>query len=204
MADYSEDWAEWPYPEEQWGEFLRACHSIEPVHGAGPVDDEGIGLCTSWREYVGLVSAAHVTTNADCLPSGFAADWDSVLRHYAPLLDSRPVRLLHMESNGYCNLILDPDTHRIAAVLDFEEVLAGDPLFEIVSMAWYLGRRGIADHGGRTGFSWPRFLREYGAVEWDSPLVPIYRAVILLEKLWREDRQSRARGLLRIVRRLRP
>ena len=62
-----------------------------------------------------------------------------------------------MESNGYCNLILDPDARRIAAVLDFEGVLAGDPLFGIVSMAWYLGRPGIADHGGKTCFRWPRF-----------------------------------------------
>ena len=61
MADYSEQWASWPYPEEQWGEFLRACHSIEPVHGTGPVDDEGIGLCASWAEYIRRISAAHMS-----------------------------------------------------------------------------------------------------------------------------------------------
>ena len=199
MADYSEEWTSWPYPEKQWGEFLRACHSIEPVRGAGPVDDEGIGLCTSWQDYIRRVSKAHIAAYADHLPAIFASDWERVLDHYAPMLDSRPARLLHMESNGYCNLILDPDTHTIKAVVDFEEITAGDPLFEIVSMAWHLGKAGIADHGGKTCFSWRRFLRAYGDLEWKHPLIPVYRAVILMEKLWGEDRESRVRRLVRIV-----
>lgn len=199
MADYSEEWTKWPYPEGQWGEFLRACHSIEPVRGTGPVDDEGIGVCASWAEYIRRISAAHISTHGSHLPTGFAADWEQALERYAPLMDSRPVRLLHMESNGYCNLILDTDTHAIKAAVDFEEVTAGDPLFELVSMAWYLGKPGIADHGGRTCFSWRRFERGYGSIEWKHPLIPIYRAVMLLEKLQGEDRESRVRRLKDIV-----
>ena len=199
MADYSEEWTKWPYPEEQWGRFLRACHSIEPIRGAGPVDDEGIGLCSSWGEFIRRISASHISQYASHLPPSFKADWDCVMERCAPLLDSRSVRLLHLESNGYCNLILDPDTHIIKAVVDFEEVTAGDPLFEIVYMAWHLGKAGIADHGGKTCFSWRRFQRRYGDIEWKHPLIPTYRAVILLEKLWGEDRQSRVRRLIRIV-----
>jgi aminoglycoside phosphotransferase (APT) family kinase protein len=201
MADYCERWTRWPYPEEQWGEFLRACHGIEPVRGAGPVDDAGTGWCASWSEYVTRLLLARAGEFAHLLPSDFPAHWERLLASYSASLDARPVRLLHLESNGYCNLILDPHTRRIKAVLDFEEVTAGDPLFELVAMAWYLGRHGIADHGGRTCFEWRRFYRGYGPVNWRHPLVPVYRTLILLEKLWRPDRERRLRGLLRLLRR---
>lgn len=202
MADYSEQWTTWPYPEEQWGEFLRACHAIEPIRGAGPVDDEGIGLCSSWAEFIRHISAAHISTYASYLPPGFKRSWDCVMERFVPILDSRPIRLLHMESNGYCNLILDPDAHTLKAVVDFEEVTAGDPLFEIVYTAWHLGKPGIADHGGRTCFDWRRFECGYGDIEWKHPLIPVYQGVILLEKLWRGDRESRVRRLVGIVRRM--
>lgn len=201
LADYSEQWNKWPYPEEQWGEFLRACHSLEPVKGAGLVDDEGIGGCASWSEFISRLLLARAAEHSDLLPADFSARWRRLLEDCAALLDERPIGLLQMESNGYCNLILDPATHDIKAVLDFEEVTAGDPLFEFVTMAWHLGRRGLADHGGRTCFNWRRFYRGYGsAVDWNHPLVPLYRTVILLEKLWREDRRPRLGRLLRIVR----
>lgn len=202
MTDYSEQWTDWPYPEEQWGEFLRACHSTEPVRGTGPVDDEGIGWCSSWSEYICRLLLARAQEYGDLLPPDFAPRWQAVLEDYKPWLDARPVRLLQMESNGYCNLILDPAAHRIKCVLDFEDVQAGDPLFELVVMAWYLGRRGIADHGGRTCFKWQRFYRGYGPVGWRHPLVPVYRSIMLLEKLWREDREQRAQRLRVILRRM--
>ncbi len=202
MADYSEQWTSWPYPEDQWGAFLRACHSIEPVRGAGPVDDYGVGWCASWSEYLRRLFVARIAERPRLLPADFGPRWEKVLQHAAPLLDARPVRLLQMESNGYCNLILDWHTRRIEAVLDFEEVTGGDPLFELVIMAWYLGRRGIADHGARTCFNWRRFYRGYGRVDWRHPLVPLYRAAILLEKLWREDRAGRARRLEANLRRI--
>ena len=198
MHDYCEAWSRWPYPEEEWGEFLRACHSIEPVRGAGPVDDDGVGCCASWREFISQLLAARAAEHAALLPADFAPRWQRLLIRYAPLLDARPVRLLQLESNGYCNLLLDPTSHRLNAVLDFEEVTAGDPFFELVTMAWYLGRRGLADHGGRTCFSWPRFSRAYGKVAWSHPLLPLYRTIILLEKLYREaaPRARRLRAIL--------
>jgi len=201
MTDYSEHWTSWPYPEQQWGEFLRACHSIQPERGTGPVDDDGRGWCSSWSDYVRLLLRARVAEHAPLLPADFGARWERLLEHYSPLLDARPVRLLHMESNGYCNLILDPTTHCIKAVLDFEEVTAGDPLFELAIMAWYLGRHGIADHGSHTCFRWRRFYMGYGRVDWRHPLVPLYRMLILLEKLWRQDKRQRARGLVALLRR---
>ena len=200
MADYSERWTSWPYPEAQWGEFLRACHGIEPNRGAGPVDDAGIGWCISWSDYISRLLLARAHEYRHHLPADFASRWTALLEWLGPMLDSRPVRLLQMESAGYCNLILDPQTHRIKVVLDFEDVTAGDPLLELVMMAWYLGRRGIADHGGRTCFSWLAFYRGYGAVDWRHPLIPVYRTLMLLEKLWRPDRDQRVRRLLSILR----
>jgi aminoglycoside phosphotransferase (APT) family kinase protein len=199
LADYSEQWSVWPYPEEQWGEFLRACHSLQPVRGAGPVDDQGIGWSGSWSEYVSRLLLARTEEHADCLPPDFGARWRRLLERYAVLLDQRPVRLLQMESNGYCNLILDPVTHCIKAVIDFEEVTAGDPLFELVSMAWYLGRRGVSDHGEHTCFQWKRFSLGYGPVEWGHPLIPVYRTLMLLEKLWKPARHQRIRRLVRTL-----
>ena len=75
MAEYSDHWTTWPYPEEQWGEFLRACHSIEPLRGAGPVDDEGVGWCASWGEYVSRLLLARVHEYSDCLPVDFGPRW---------------------------------------------------------------------------------------------------------------------------------
>jgi aminoglycoside phosphotransferase (APT) family kinase protein len=202
MTDYCEQWTNWPYPEEQWGEFLSACHSVEPIRGAGPVNDGGVGWSSSWSDYISRLLSAYVRQYRGRLPADFGARWGVLLERLGPQLDARPVRLLQLESNGYCNLILDPTTHRINAVLDFEEVTAGDPLFELVVMAWYLGRRGIADHGGRTCFRWGRFYRTYGRVDWGHPLVPVYRAVILLEKLWRPDSDGRAKRLVAMLERL--
>ena len=201
MHDYCEAWQRWPYPEEEWGAFLRACHSIEPVRGAGPLDDDGVGCCASWSEFVARLLAARAAEHTALLPADFVPRWQRLLIRYAPLLDARPVRLLQLESNGYCNLLLDPTSHRLNAVLDFEEVTAGDPLFELVTMAWYLGRRGLADHGGHTCFSWPRFYRSYGKVAWSHPLLPLYRTIILPEKLHRPDRLPRAQRLIAILRR---
>jgi len=204
MNDYSQQWRQWPYPEDQWGEFLRACHSLRPARGAGPVNDDGAGWCASWPEYISRLLAARTGEYAALLPPEFLPRWQALLARYEPLLEACPIRLLHMESCGFCNVVLDSASDRIKCVLDFEDVQAGDPLFELVTMAWYLGRRGIADHGGRTCFNWRRFYRGYGPVDWRHPLVPLYRTIIMLEKLWRPDKHRRARrlaGLLRLAER---
>jgi aminoglycoside phosphotransferase (APT) family kinase protein len=110
----------------------------------------------------------------------------------APELDRAKPRLLHLGDlmhNG--NLILEPRTGRIRAIVDYVESMAGDPRWELAWIRYYFSDYPFA----RASFDLARFWTGYGAEYGsDDPLGRFYLAAILLfEKLRFYDPAS-ARG----------
>ncbi len=163
------------------GELLRQVHALEG-EGAGPVDcdpegerDPLRGMHAHWRDYITLRLRDHVRicTDATLIDVRIA---DRILNRFE-LLDSslreRPMRLLHGDP-GTHNFCADPASGRITALLDWEDVLVGDPLFEIALVATFQPERRL-----------PAFLAGYGKPEPDRSeqlLMALYFLRIALSK----------------------
>ncbi len=83
----------------------------------------------------------------------------------------------------------DPETRKITGLLDYEDCIGGDPLFEIVWMRYYF------EHEGRdqSYFDFDRFEVGYGAVERNDSRQSLYRPFTYLDKLrWIDPNSSRA------------
>jgi len=185
------------------GEVLRSVHAVEGK-GAGPVDcgvdDECNGLCgmhDRWRDYIMLRLEDHVRacTDAALIDVRIA---DRILNRFerlAALLQERPMRLLHGDP-GIHNFCADPAFERITALLDWEDVLVGDPLFEVAMVATFQPERRM-----------PAFLAGYGMPEPDTAeqlLMALYFLRIALSKTVHrlrfgiKDRPDRMAAHLRI------
>lgn len=94
----------------------------------------------------------------------------------------RPRRLLHMGDIMHSgNLLIDPGSGRIRAILDYTESMVGDPQWELAWIRYY-----FRDYPfDRPGFDLARFFAGYGAQEEaEAPLDEFYLvAVLLFEKL---------------------
>ena len=102
--------------------------------------------------------------------------------------------LLHMESLGFANIMYDPETRTITGLLDYEDCIGGDPLFEICWMRFYFEH----DSHDQRYFDVGRFAAGYGALELDSDRIALYRPFTFLDKLrWIEPEGSRAKGYVR-------
>jgi aminoglycoside phosphotransferase (APT) family kinase protein len=87
--------------------------------------------------------------------------------------------LLHLEALGFANLLHDPASRRLSGLVDYEDCVGGDPLFELTWMEYYYGERRSA----QASFACARFERGYGAWPLDDGRVTLYRALPYLEKL---------------------
>jgi aminoglycoside phosphotransferase (APT) family kinase protein len=104
-------------------------------------------------------------------------------------LELRVPSLLHLESLGFANILYDPDTRKITGLVDFEDCLGGDPLFERVWMEFYF------EHDGKdqTHFDFARFEAGYGPMVWDQARALLYRPFPYLDKLrWIDPHGPRA------------
>ncbi len=185
------------------GEILRAVHAVEG-EGAGPADygcddqpDALRGMHAHWRDYITLRLEDHVRicTDAARIDARIA---DRILNRFAildPLLRERPMRLLHGDP-GIHNFCADPVSGRITALLDWEDVLVGDPLFEVAMVATFQPERRM-----------PAFLAGYGLREPDTSeqlLTALYFLRISLSKTVHrlrfgiKDRPDRMAAHLRI------
>jgi aminoglycoside phosphotransferase (APT) family kinase protein len=189
---YDEVWHGCPYDEKEFGVLLRRLHSVRPA-GWGPIDDYGTALFATWGEF--LSEAAHSSIQL-CRERGSipAVLCDSLQDRWVPRLSevawSEP-SLLHMEALGFANILYDPDTRAITGLLDYEDCLGGDPLFEIVWMAYYFEH----DDPNQTFFDFARFQSGYGEMDRDASRVRLYEPLPYLDKLrWISPDGERARS----------
>lgn len=128
--------------DPQWlvaiGQALRALHGCAG-EAAGLLDLDAVdgaaapvGVHASWPDYLSFNLPDHV---AVCESAGLIAreqsrDILALMRRAAPLLEHRPMRLLHGDLGAH-NLCVDIERRRPVHVIDWEDALVGDPLFDV-------------------------------------------------------------------------
>jgi aminoglycoside phosphotransferase (APT) family kinase protein len=200
--------AEWevglpcPYDEAELGELLRRIHDLGFDADFGFLGDDlarrtfslpDLGpTSTRWAGFFHCDRVARLYLQKGYLNPDEAEILSSLPDRLSDELSHVERRLLHLGDvmhNG--NLIVDPGTGRIRAILDYAESTAGDPRWELAWIRYY-----FADYPfERSTFDLDRFWDGYGA-EYGSndPLGRFYLAAILLfEKLRFYDPES-ARG----------
>jgi hypothetical protein len=96
-----------------------------------------------------------------------------------------------MESLGFANIMYDAKTRKITGLLDYEDCIGGDPLFEILWMKYYFEH----DNKDQKHFNFDRFESGYGKIEYNSKRMSIYSPTIYLNKLqWIEPKGKRAQA----------
>jgi aminoglycoside phosphotransferase (APT) family kinase protein len=186
-----ERWPQCPYDEASFGRILRRLHSIRP-HGWGPINDEGVGLFPDWAAFLVAAARSAIQTcqRRGSLPEAVCTCLE---REWVPRLAQvqLPVpQLLHLESLGFANLLYDPETREVTGLLDYEDCLGGDPLFEWTWMQYYLA------YDGQTipGFDFSRFLTGFGPLDVDRERLGLYAPFPYLDKLrWLDPQGTRAR-----------
>ena len=190
-----ESWKQCPYDEQQFGILLSRLHSIQPS-GFGPIDDYGKAIFPTWQDF--LIYAAESALNT-CIERGaLSLDLAETLeKHWFPHLNTIAVEkphLLHMESLGFANILYDPETRTITGLLDYEDCIGGDPLFEICWMKYYIEH----DSQNQQYFDFARFYEGYGSIALDIESLELYTPFPILDKLrWIEQESSRAKGYIR-------
>lgn len=195
IHDEYEDWERCPYDEAEFGALLARIHSVRPS-GYGPIDDEGRALFSAWQEF--LVQAA-LSALITCVERG------ALSRSLARRLKTRWLQqvesmhldrpsLLHMESLGFANIMLDPENRTITGLLDYEDCIGGDPLFEICWMKFYFEY----DAPDQLYFDFDRFAEGYGELDLDQERMRLYSAFPFLDKLrWIALESARAGSYVR-------
>jgi len=152
---------------------LARVHALRGA-GAGPLSLVQLrsgaiaGLHTSWRKFMHLRLEEHLR---ECVAMGAMSAAEAGCADQAfsgPLLpDAASAALLHGDPGGH-NFIMRGDT--VAGVIDWEDAMVGDPLFELASMCTFHPERRHAaileGHGTRLargsatlGRFWLYFLR---------------------------------------------
>jgi hygromycin-B 4-O-kinase len=190
---------------ESLGRALRSVHQVGGK-GAGLLDcgkdatvEAAGGVHGSWQDYILLHLDEHV---AACADEGFldGALCDRIARAFralTPELDRRPLRLLHGDP-GIHNICVDPLTNEVTSLIDWEDALVGDPLFDVAMVASFQPERRM-----------PGFLRGYGLEQpdrLDQAMIGLYFLRIALSKTVHRlrfgisDRPGRTPGHHRIYR----
>lgn len=163
-------------------------------HGQGPR-----GVFDTWAEYIALHFGAHVDA---CLAAGLidgamASQIRDLHAGMTPHLRGRPMSLLHGDPGPH-NICVDPVTGEVVALLDWEDAMAGDPLFDVAMFQTFMPQRRDA-----------AFLEGYGlggASRDDLRLIAFYFLRIALSKTVHrirfdvKDRPGRTPGHHRILR----
>jgi hypothetical protein len=193
--------AEWeikqpcPYDEAELGRVLRRIHDLRCEAPFGMLGDDPGNRPLTWHHHpdLGPTSeswsglfhcdrAARRYRDKGYLTAGEADVLASLPEQLRPVLDAAELRLLHMGDimhNG--NLIVDPQTGRILAVIDFADSIAGDPRWELACFDYYFSQ----DRSAAKPFDMDRFRAAYGTHhDPDNLLGHFYLlAILLFEKL---------------------
>jgi hygromycin-B 7''-O-kinase len=140
----------------QLGVFLRQLHQL-PLCGED-------ALRPDWSRFLALLGRRRRDAPADyrrsgILPARLTDELDGWLPEPLALVDdSRPPRFLHGDIHDE-HVFLDPATRRVSAVIDFTDVLAGDPRYDLVALHFGTFR---ADKqllaACLDGYGWPRAI----------------------------------------------
>lgn len=190
-------WERCPYSEREFGKLLSRLHSIQP-EGYGPIDDCGKALFTTWQDFLvqAAISALGTCVARGSLPLSVAKQLEQCWCRELASVDLHRPSLLHMESLGFANIMYNPDTRTITGLLDYEDCIGGDPLFEICWMRYYFNH----SHPNQSYFDFQKFAEGYGSLDLDSDRIKLYSPFPLLDKLrWIDPVGSRARGYVRCL-----
>lgn len=116
------------------GRSMARSHGIE-ASGAGLLDPAALsarvaGVLPQWSDYLLLHLHEHVRTcgKSGAVSAAEAEEITSLFRRHSAQLNDSPCRLLHGDP-GHHNLFADEG--RISAIIDWEDALAGDPVFDV-------------------------------------------------------------------------
>jgi aminoglycoside phosphotransferase (APT) family kinase protein len=120
---------------QDWGRTLARVHQI-PATGAGLLNPRSLGegriegVLSNWNEYLVLNLEQHLAlcVTAGALSPEAAPAITDVIHRGILRLQRTPVSLLHGDP-GHHNIFAEGD--RISAIIDWEDALAGDPIFDI-------------------------------------------------------------------------
>lgn len=140
--------------------YLRDCHRIEG-QGFGLVSHQArdrsvlTGLHTGWLDYLLVRLDRHIwlVSQAGLVSPNEVADIHDVFRELASIQFFESSRLLHGDCGPH-NSILTPDGN--IALIDWEDALFGDPLFEVAMWATFNPQR-----------RWRTFFDGYFAKGWE-------------------------------------
>src|SRR5262249_12597489 len=130
------------------GRTLRAVHDVE-ARGAGMIDCDALdeawptGVHERWPTYIDVRLEDHIRfcVDTDYIGNAMADRINQLFDVMRPALADRPLRLLHGDL-GTHNVCVDRATRSITAVIDWEDGLAGDPLFDLaMTMSFQPARR---------------------------------------------------------------
>ena len=160
-----------PYDEAEFGRILRCVHDLrfdgpfgflgdEPPASASPCLPDCGPVSESWQGFFGFERAARRYFDKGYFDKNEADILSSLPIRLSDELNAAEPRLLHMGDimhNG--NMIVEPNTGRIIAVVDYVESMAGDPRWELAWVDYYFEQNPFA----RACFDMARFRAGYGA-----------------------------------------
>ena len=163
------------------GDALRRTHTVKGS-GAGLLDvvedqpgQRPRGVHQQFSDYIEMCLQKHIAAcvRADFLDSGLAGRIERLFMHMQPALAGRPMRLLHGDP-GIHNICWDPRSKGVTALIDWEDALVGDPLFDIAMWSTFHPPRRLAPFLSGYGLSNP--TRE------EQQLIALYFLRIALSK----------------------
>lgn len=187
------------------GRALRAVHDVAG-DGAGLIDlslqkppARPCGVHERWDNYVLLNLDRHIEAcrTAGLVDAKLAGRIAALFQTMRDAFAARPMRLLHGDP-GTHNIAVDAATGSVTALLDWEDALVGDPLFDVAMWSTFHPPRRLVDFLAGYGLSSPS--RE------DEQLIAAYFLRIALSKTVHRirfgiaDRPERTPGHHRIYR----
>ena len=191
--------AEWgpgepcPYDEAELGELLRRIHDLRFDGPFGLLGDDPASAVmaaqpdlgprsTSWPGFFHCDRAAQRYLDRGYLERAEADTLASLPDRLDNALGQAEPRLLHLgDIMFHGNLIVEPATGRILAIVDTVESMAGDPRWELAWFDYYFSICPL----GRPTFDMARFRAAYGTDHdpWDRTGRFYLMAILLFEKL---------------------
>jgi hypothetical protein len=126
------------------GRVLALAHQTQSS-GAGLIDVSAprvparpIGLHDRWPEFIELNLTDHLATcaRADLIDASAEKTILGRFEAMRPEIAGRPTRLLHGDPGNH-NVFVDPATASITALVDWEDALVGDPLYDVAMWATF-------------------------------------------------------------------
>ena len=208
--------AEWgsdepcPYDEAEFGELLRRIHDLKFDGPFGFLGDDPPArsftspfaqgpVSESWAGFFHCDRAAQRYFDKGYLDRREADLLSSLPHRLSDELGRAEPCLLHMGDimhNG--NMIVEPSSRRILAVVDYVESMAGDPRWELAWVDYYFAEYPF----DRAPFDRTRFRAAYGTDhDPNDPLGRFYLAGILLlwKLLWFDPASPRGRWAIQTV-----